>query len=155
MDELRQRVLDGRKAAHRAERQFLLARGWKEQGTYNDVTWWFYEGMGSSEPQETAVRYALKGVDERVFKKLHDDELAVQASKAADFKMQHVDVLDLGKAIEQRITKLGILTIGNLLEFSRDELLAQDGIGRVTVKMIEKKLIEQHLPDECRFLRLD
>lgn len=65
-DDLRERVKRAHEAARLVEREFLLSRGWEEQGTYDDVTWWSYKGETSSEPQRIAVKYALRGVEKRM-----------------------------------------------------------------------------------------
>ena len=65
---LRERVLEAQEVLRLAEREFLLVRGWEEQGAYDGVTWWSYKGKTSSEPQRTATMYALKGIDERMIR---------------------------------------------------------------------------------------
>jgi len=71
-DKLRKRVLETQEAARLAEREFLLVRGWEEQGTYDDVTWWSYKGETSSDPQHTAVSYAIRGIEDRLTTPLFD-----------------------------------------------------------------------------------
>ena len=61
--DLRQKVIEARRAARLAERELLVTRGWEDQGVINDVTWWSYKGKTCSEPQETAIKYALRGVE--------------------------------------------------------------------------------------------
>jgi len=66
MAELRRRVVEAQEVARLVERDFLIARGWEEQGTYDGVTWWSYKGETCSEPQRNAVSLALRGIDERL-----------------------------------------------------------------------------------------
>jgi len=65
MEELRDKVIAAQRAASLAEKEFLLKRGWEEQKTHDGVTWWYYEGLNSSEPQSTAVSYALHDMEKR------------------------------------------------------------------------------------------
>jgi hypothetical protein len=60
LQHLIEKMKSAQQAARLLEREFLLLCKWEEQGTYHEVTWWYKEGAGGSEPQRTAVVYALQ-----------------------------------------------------------------------------------------------
>ena len=64
---LRDRVVAAQEAARLVEREFLLARGWEDQGIFNGVTWWSYKGKTNSSAQPAAVNDALRGIKDRFY----------------------------------------------------------------------------------------
>ena len=53
-------VVAAREEARATERELLLLTGWEDQGTFNDVTWWYRDNQGGSEDQESAIRHTLR-----------------------------------------------------------------------------------------------
>jgi len=64
LQEAVKRVKEAQETARTEERKLLLLLGWEDQGTFHGVTWWWYrKGAGGSEPQRTAIVYALQDLD--------------------------------------------------------------------------------------------
>lgn len=136
IDGLRQQVVEAREATRVAEREFLLAKGWEEQGTYNEVTWWYYEGLNGSEPQSTAVKYALRDV-EHIFGRLDRERTELLDSP--------ISVLKLSPRPRNGLIRLNVETLGDVIEVDPDRLLKLRNFGPVALGEISRALARYNL----------
>lgn len=128
---LREKVLASQRATREVEREFLLARGWEEQATVNGVTWWYFDGLSGSEPQATAIKYALKDL-EKVFGRQDREREEILASP--------VSILKLGVRARNGVRRMNCETVGDLIRVDANLMMELRNFGVVALGEIRTAL---------------